>query len=106
MSDRQWTDPDRPFRMVTRVTADYQIPLYEDSFKHGAYRMQPIPPADPMFEDWEELDLSDDRWTTWFRRCDDHIVTARLGGSVGSLTARSRKVAHPRRRQYRPPAGS
>jgi len=95
MSDRRWT-PDSaeppPFRMVTRVTADYQIPLYEDSFERGAYRMQPIPPADPMLEDWEILDMSDDRWTTWFRRCEDHVVEAHLGGpSVTGLIARVRR---------------
>jgi hypothetical protein len=53
MSDRRWTpdaDPDRPFRIITRTTADFRVPLWGGSFERGAYRHLPIPPADPVSE--------------------------------------------------------
>jgi len=100
MSNRRWADPDPPFRIVTRTTGGLSGALYEDSFRHGAYRHLPIPPADPMLEDWEVADTSDDRWTTWFRRCTDHIAAACLGGpAVAGMTARAiRKMRQKNRR--------
>jgi len=53
-----------------------------------------------MLEDWEVADTSDDRWTTWFRRCTDHIAAACLGGpAVAGMTARAiRKMRQKNRR--------
>jgi hypothetical protein len=56
----------------------------------------PIPPGDPLKEDWEVFDDSRDYKTEWFRRCTDHIAETRLGGpAVTGLTARrSAPAAH------------
>jgi hypothetical protein len=82
VSNRRWTTPETPFRIVTRRTRDVKIPLFEggeDLLRHG-WRCIPIPPGDPFYEDWEIFDSSHDYKTTWFRRCADYVVEARLGG--------------------------
>jgi hypothetical protein len=60
-----------------------QDPLFEggeDLLRHGR-RCIPLPPADPFDgKGWEILDSSHDFKTTWFRRCADYVVEARLGG--------------------------
>jgi hypothetical protein len=82
MSNRR-SNPAHPFRIVRRRTRDVKIPLFEggeDLLCHG-WRCIPLPPGDPMFEDWEIFDSSHDYKTEWFRRCNDYVVEAKLGVS-------------------------
>jgi hypothetical protein len=108
MSDRRWTDPDRPFRIVTRITRDVQIPLWEGA---DMARATAAASLSRLGTSWRKAGrYSTARGTTRQNgSAGARIISLRPASAarVGAMMARaSREVVQPCRRQYRPPAGA